>query len=333
MKVFRYLLFPIMPVYFAVTWLRNKLYDLGIKSSKSYPIPVLAVGNLSTGGTGKTPMIEYLIRLLQKDHKLATLSRGYKRQTKGFVLADTKTTVDAIGDEPFQFYQKFKDTITVAVDGNRQRGIDNLLALPNAPEVILLDDAFQHRKVTAGFYILLTTYANLYIKDYILPAGDLREPRSGAKRAHVIVVTKCPETITEGEKQEIISNLKPQAHQEVFFSTISYSTNVLSKNREIALQDLSKFTLVTGIANASSLVDFLKAKGLDFEHLEYADHYMFTEADVKQISVLNCIVTTEKDYMRLKHYSSLQDKLYYLPITVSLDKPEQFKRLITAFVN
>ncbi|MBQ0769262.1 MAG: tetraacyldisaccharide 4'-kinase, partial [Bizionia sp.] len=182
MKLLRYLLFPIMPIYFVVTWLRNQLYDYGLKKSKTYHFPVLCVGNLSAGGTGKTPMVEYLIRLLKSDFKIATLSRGYGRETDGFVLGSAKANAKSLGDEPFQFYSKFSKDIMVAVDANRQQGIAKLRELLLKPEAIILDDAFQHRKVTAGLNILLTTYSNLYYKDFVLPTGDLREPRAGAKR-------------------------------------------------------------------------------------------------------------------------------------------------------
>ena len=171
MKLLRKIFFPIVPIYYVVTRLRNKLFDLNVFKSKSYNLPIICVGNLSVGGTGKTPMIEYLIRLLQDDNKLATLSRGYKRSTSGFKLANNDTRVDEIGDEPYQFHQKFKD-ILVAVDEDRQHGIEELLKLDNSPKIILLDDAFQHRKVEASFNILLTTYSNLYVDDILLPTGD-----------------------------------------------------------------------------------------------------------------------------------------------------------------
>jgi tetraacyldisaccharide 4'-kinase len=169
MKLLRYILFPAVPVYFLVTWLRNKLYDFGIKKSVSYNFPVLCVGNLSVGGTGKTPMIEYLIRLLKTDYKVATLSRGYKRKTKGFLLANENVSAETIGDEPFQFYSKFKHDILVAVDSDRRNGIKNLQN--HNPDIVLLDDAFQHRKVNPEFNILLTTYANPYFKDIVLPTA------------------------------------------------------------------------------------------------------------------------------------------------------------------
>ncbi|WP_339754849.1 tetraacyldisaccharide 4'-kinase [uncultured Winogradskyella sp.] len=332
MKFIRIILFPIVPIYYIVTWLRNKLYDLGIKYSKSYDFPVVCVGNLSTGGTGKTPMIEYLIRLLKDDNSIATLSRGYKRKTEGFVLADENTNVNSIGDEPFQFYSKFNDII-VAVDGNRQSGITQLRKLKQQPDVILLDDAYQHRKVKAGFNILLTAYNNLYYKDIVLPTGNLREPSSGAKRADIIVVTKCRKDISEDEKNMIISKIKLQNHQKLFFSYIDYADTVISSFKSLKLATLQKFTLVTGIANAKPLVDFLANKGLKFDHLEYGDHYNFKASDIEDFADKSLIITTEKDYVRLSNNESLKDNLYYLPIQIKIDKAEIFNTAITSFIS
>mgnify|MGYP000698797644 CR=1 FL=1 len=333
MKLLRYLLFPIVPIYFLVSWAINLMYDLGLKQSKSYNLPIICVGNLSVGGTGKSPMIEYLIRLLQSDYNLATLSRGYKRETKGFKLADESDSAKTIGDEPFQFYNKFKNQIKVAVDANRQEGIAELLALKNKPNVILLDDAFQHRKVKAGLNVLLTTYNNLYCKDIVLPTGNLREPRSGAKRAQIIVVTKCPESITEKQKQTIKAKLNLAAKQQVFFSSISYSENVFSINKTLNVLELKKFTLVTGIANASPLVEFLKMKDLEFNHLNFKDHHIFSKTELENLAKLDCIVTTEKDFMRLKSVRVLQDKLFYLPIEVLIDNKDLFDKIILNFVS
>ena len=332
MKLLRIVLFPIVPIYYSVTWLRNKLYDAGIKSSKSYDFPVICVGNLSTGGTGKTPMIEYLVRLLIKNKKVATLSRGYKRVTKGFLLADENTNVDTIGDEPFQFYKKFNDVI-VAVDEDRQNGIAELRHLNPQPQVILLDDAYQHRKVKAGFNILLTSYQKLYTKDIVLPTGNLREPKSGADRADVIVVTKCPEDISSSEKEKITKEIDPKPHQNVFFSKIYYGENAISANGQIRLKDLPKFTLVTGIANAKPLVNFLNSQSLDFEHLEYGDHYNFTIKDIELFEQKELILTTEKDYMRLLDNESLKSTLYYLPISIDIDNTEKFNNLILEFLS
>jgi tetraacyldisaccharide 4'-kinase len=331
-KILRIILFPIVPIYFSVTWLRNRLYDLGIKSSKSYNLPVICVGNLSTGGTGKTPMIEYLIHLLKDKKKIATLSRGYKRLSHGFVLADDNANTDTVGDEPFQFYRKFKK-IHVAVDENRQHGIAELLALNPRPEVILLDDAFQHRKVNSGLNIMLTAFDSLFYKDMVLPTGNLRESRRGADRAQIIVVTKCPKDLRALKKNEILRRIKPKAHQTVFFSSINYASNVKSLNSEVELTNLSKFTLVTGIANAKPLVEFLHSKHLDFNHLEYGDHYSFKPSDIEFLEAKELIVTTEKDYVRLSEIESLRDKLYYLPIDLKIDKPEVFNRIITDYTD
>ena len=333
MKLLRKILFPLVPIYFLATWLRNKLFDLGVKKSISFNLPIICVGNLSVGGTGKSPMVEYLINLLKDNYRVATLSRGYKRKTEGFQIANDTSSAQSIGDEPFQFYTKFKNEIVVAVDSDRRNGIENLKNLENSPELILLDDAFQHRKVKAGFNILLTTFDNPYFKDIVLPTGNLREPIGGAKRANIIVVTKCPKELNEIEKQAIIKNINPKEYQHVFFSSISYSNSVISFNASKNIDDLKYFSLVTGIANASPLVDFLKDKNLKFDHLNFKDHHEFTLKDIENLNKKELIVTTEKDFMRLKQYDSLKDKLFYLPIEVCIDNDLKFNKLVTGFVN
>ncbi|MCK0110338.1 tetraacyldisaccharide 4'-kinase [Flavobacteriaceae bacterium S0825] len=330
MKLLRNILLPIVPIYYGVTWLRNVLYDKGVFKSKSYDFPVICVGNLSVGGTGKTPMIEYLIRLLKDNYKLATLSRGYKRSTDGFQIANDMSSAETIGDEPYQFYSKFKG-ITVSVDANRQHGISKLQSLKN-PDVILLDDAFQHRKVDAGFNILLTTYDKLYIDDITLPTGDLREPKSGAKRANVIVVTKCPKDITIEERSKLKHRLQPKSHQEVFFSTIDYSSTIYSNSDNVNLSGLKdeNFTLVTGIANAIPLVNFLNDEGYNFEHINFKDHHIFTDADIEALNEKEIIVTTEKDFTKLGN-KLIENKLYYLPIETKIFEHEKFNKILLAF--
>ena len=332
MKLLRKILIPIVPVYYLITWLRNLLYDFGVKTSVSFPIPVICVGNLSTGGTGKTPMIEYLIQLLKDDYKIATLSRGYKRKTKGFLLANEHVTSENIGDEPYQFYSKFGSETQVAVDSNRVNGITQLLQNTNTPEVVLLDDAFQHRKVKAGFNILLTTYQKPYFKDIVLPTGDLREPKNGAKRANIIVVTKCPSGITKKEKSLFLKQINAKHEQYVFFSSISYSEEIVSIASKMNLTDLEDFSLVTGIANATPLVKYLKSKNLSFEHLNFKDHHEFSKEDISKFESKKIILTTEKDFMRLRQYKSLEDKLYYLPIKVKVEENNKFDSLVKAFV-
>ncbi|MBA6153307.1 tetraacyldisaccharide 4'-kinase [Gelidibacter gilvus] len=333
MKLLRYLLFPIVPIYYLVTWFRNKLYDWGVKKSTSYDFPVICVGNLSVGGTGKSPMIEYLIRLLKSEHHLATLSRGYKRQTEGFVIADENASASSIGDEPFQFYQKFEDII-VSVDANRVHGISQLTALSNPPEIILLDDAYQHRKVKAGFNILLTAFDDLYTKDILLPTGNLREPRQGADRADIIVVTKCPENLSEERKAHIVKGINPLRHQHVFFASIVYATSVRNNSDQLELRTLKNrpFTLVTGIANPKPLVVYLKSLGLEFEHLKYKDHHDFSETDIIGLKQKPLIVTTEKDMVRLQPRFKESGVLYYLPIEIRIDRPSEFDTLIGNFV-
>ncbi|MEM5564099.1 tetraacyldisaccharide 4'-kinase [Psychroserpens sp. AS72] len=334
MKLLRKILFPIVPIYYFVTWLRNKCYDLGWKSSKSYSLPVICVGNLSTGGTGKTPTIEYLICLLKTQFEVATLSRGYKRETSGFIIANEKATATSIGDEPFQFYSKFKD-VTVSVDANRQHGIEQLLKLKQ-PDVILLDDAFQHRKVKASFNILLTSYNDLYSDDIVLPTGNLREPRSGAKRAQIILVTKCPVSLSSSEKEIIKKKLQPLKEQEVYFSSISYSETVFSLNEASTLKQFEgeKITVVTGIANPLPFLEYLKSKSIDFEHLNFKDHHEFSTSEMELLKQKDIVLTTEKDFVRLKAGFKTQSKqLWYVPISFKIDDHVGFDTQIVSHVN
>ena len=329
----RKILFPFSILYGAVMLLRNKLYDRGILSSKKFDLPVIAVGNLSMGGTGKSPMVEYLISLLKPHYKLATLSRGYRRNTSGYLLLTGQESAAGVGDEPLQFKSKFKE-LMVAVDERRSHGIQQLLQEATPPEVIILDDAFQHRKVKAGFYILLTSYTHLYKSDLVLPAGNLREPAAGAKRANIIIVTKCPEDLSVEEQEKIKKTLKPKAGQEVFFSRISYHEEIYSRNRSLKLKDLQKtpFTLVTGIANPKPLVSYLEEQGLKFEHREFKDHHNFSEEEIRSLQHEELILTTEKDYMRLKNEIS-REKIFYLPIqTLFLNGEADFDTRVKNYV-
>ena len=312
----RKILFPFSILYGGIMLLRNKLYDRGIMSSKKFDLPVIAVGNLSMGGTGKSPMVEYLVNLLKPDYKIATLSRGYRRKTSGYILLSGQESAAEVGDEPLQFKSKFKDVL-VAVDESRSHGIEQLLKEANRPEVVILDDAFQHRKVKAGFYILLTSYSNLYKNDLVLPAGNLREPATGAKRANLIVITKCPDDLGIEEQEEIKRRIKPKAGQEVYFSSIGYSEEIYSRNINLKLKELQKspFTLVTGIANPKPLMEHLEKQGLRFEHRAFKDHHNFTEEEIRSLQHEELILTTEKDYMRLKNEIS-REKIFYLPIRI-----------------
>jgi len=315
MNFLRKILFPFAILYGLITQIRNFLFDSGILKSYAFNVPVIAVGNLSVGGTGKTPQIEYLIRLLSADYKIATLSRGYKRKSKGFVLAGPSSTAESLGDEPFQFYQKFPQ-IQVAVDANRRNGIEQLLAQKNKPEIILLDDAFQHRKVSAGFYILLTAYNDLYSDDFILPTGNLRESRKGAKRANIIVVTKCPPDLSESEQEIIRKKINPHFGQELFFTMISYDGQVFSENGALNVNDIktTKKVLLAGIAKPQSFFEYLQS-GNDLV-LEFPDHHHFSDDEIAEIGNKangKMILTTEKDYVRLK--GKIGDSpVYFLPI-------------------
>jgi tetraacyldisaccharide 4'-kinase len=260
------------------------------------------------------------------------LSRGYKRASSGFLIADEQATALSIGDEPFQFYSKFKDVI-VAVDSNRRRGISNLID-KKQPDIILLDDAFQHRKVKAGFSILLTAYGELYSNDFVLPTGNLREPKSGAKRANVIIITKCPETLSEAEKAIIKKDLKPLPSQVVFFSSIVYSQRILNEKEDLGLNELKgdTFTLVTGIANPKPLQDYLEHKGLQFEHLNFKDHHNFTDEEILSLKTKKRILTTEKDYVRLLPYFKDSDALFYLPIAFKIEQSKLFEETLHSFL-
>jgi len=322
MGFLRKLLFPFSIIYGLVTTLRNHFYEKGWFESFAYDFPVLCVGNLSTGGTGKSPMIEYLIVFLKDDYNIAVLSRGYKRKTSGYIEVIENATAEEVGDEPLQFKQKFPD-VTIAVCADRREGISKL---KKKADVILLDDAFQHRKVKASLNILLTPYNDLYIDDMILPAGNLREPKCGAKRADIIVVTKCPKKIPYSKMQEIQYRLALKPNQKLYFSSIGYDTNIYGKTEELPLGYLSnkKFTLVTGIANPKPLVDFLNDENFNFEHIKYADHHHFSETEISALQKKELILTTEKDFVRLAPKLN-KFALYYLPIkTEILNKKDKF---------
>jgi len=336
MKFIRFLLFPFTIIYSIVTTIRNYFFDIGLFTSTSFKKPIIAVGNLSVGGTGKTPQREYLIKLLKSNYKIGVLSRGYGRKTKGFVLVDKTKNAEEVGDEPLQFFKKFND-ITVVVDENRVHGIEQLIKT----DVVLLDDAFQHRKVKAGFYVLLTKYNELFSNDFVLPTGNLRERRIGAKRADIVVVTKCPKTIDALEKKELQQLIGRYFNGPVFFSTIHYSDTLFSNtDTEITTSDLSEYEvlLVTGIANSKPLKIHLSELNCAFKHVKFSDHHQFAEKEIANLkhqftalkSKNKIILTTEKDFVRL---SNRIENLYYLPIeTTFLENQLKFDALITNYV-
>jgi tetraacyldisaccharide 4'-kinase len=302
------------------------------------------VGNLATGGTGKTPMTEYLISLLKVDFKTATLSRGYKRKTIGFAIADKDTTALEIGDEPMQFHQKFPD-VTIAVGEERVVAIPQLLHQKPETEVIILDDAFQHRQIKAGLNIILTDYSNLYTRDFILPAGDLRDVRSSSKRADIIIVTKCKADISETEKKNIIAEINPTANQQVYFTTIVYGNAYHLFTKEVIdIEHDYSILLVCGIANPKPLKEHLAKHADSYDMLRYADHHIFHSNDLQDIrqhfkkinSDNKVVLTTEKDAVRLEKFEQeLKDfPIYVVPIEHQFlfNEAEMFKDSITGFI-
>jgi len=335
MNLIRKILFPFAILYGFITSIRNFLFDKGILKSTSFDVPVIAVGNLSVGGTGKTPQIEYLIRLLSDKYRIATLSRGYKRKSEGFVLADASSNAEILGDEPFQFYQKFPN-IQVAVEANRTNGITQLLSQKIKPEIILLDDAYQHRKVKAGFYILLTAFGDLYADDFMLPTGNLRESRSGADRANIVVVTKCPKNLSNEKQEEIRLKLKLNRSQQIYFSFIDYDEEVYNEEEKIAVSEIKSETkvLLAGIAKPKPFFDYLKNE--NDECLTFPDHHHFSETDLSEIqnkAQNKKIITTEKDFVRLKD-AKMASILYYLPIkSTFINHKQNFDTSILEYIN
>ena len=332
MNLLRKILIPFSLLYGGIAALRNYFYDRGWFKSKSFDKPVICVGNLSVGGTGKSPMIEYLIEFLRKEFRVAVLSRGYKRRTTGFREVMLDSTVQEVGDEPLQFKQNFPK-VRIAVCANRQEGIEKL---QGKADVILLDDAFQHRRVRASTNILLTPFNDLYISDFVVPSGRLREFKSGAKRADIIVVTKCPEGGAYSNLQKVQMKIKLQEHQKIYFSKIGYEEWIYGPTEKLSLYYLQdkKFTLVTGIAKPKPLVEFLKRKQFIFKHKKYPDHHDFSPSEVSKLKKNEIILTTEKDYMRLQPKLG-KFAIYYLPIKTLIlrDQDSFFKKTILESIN
>lgn len=344
LKSFRYLLFPVSLVYGAVIWLRNWLFDKNILRSSAFNFPIICVGNIAVGGTGKTPMVEYLIRLLQNDFNTATLSRGYKRKTKGFAIANEYTTALEIGDEPMQFHNKFPG-VAVCVGEERLVAIPQLLHDRPDTNVIILDDAFQHRTVRAGLNIVLTAYNNLFTRDLLLPAGDLRDVRASMKRANIILVTKCKSDLTGAEKLAVTNEIKPRNGQSVFFTEIVYGKPYhLFNNEEAAIDRSASILLLCGIANPSPLKDHLAKSFSSYDMLRYPDHHIFNSDDLADIKKHfkkmqqdnKIILTTEKDAVRLvKFAEELKNfPVYVLPIEhqFMFNEAEVFDNLVKGFV-
>ena len=325
-----FLLAPISWIYGFVVWLRNLLYDDHILRSTKLSIPTICVGNLAVGGTGKTPMAEYLLSLLSANYKVALLSRGYGRKTHGFRLANEHDTAQTIGDEPMQIHLRFPD-IPVAVCADRVKGVKQLQHLYPDLQCVILDDAYQHRSLSCGFYILLTPYDCLYTNDHMLPWGRLRDLPNQSHRANVVVVTKCPEQMQPIERRIVSNNLQLASYQHLFYSSIGYAP--------IAVD--STPLLVTGIANPMPLLHHMQQQFPDTELFAFPDHHVFTNQDIIRIKEkaehYEHIVTTEKDYMRLLQTSlihELGDKLHVVRIQTNLGiDQDTFNREVLLYVS
>jgi tetraacyldisaccharide 4'-kinase len=340
----RFLLLPIAVVYGVVIWVRNKLFDRNILKSTSFNLPLICIGNVSVGGTGKSPMTEYLLELLQNRYKVATLSRGYRRKTKGYALASPQTTALDIGDEPMQFHLKYP-RIAVAVGEQRIEAIPQLLQDRPETQVIILDDAFQHRHVKAGLNILLTDYNNLYTRDFYLPTGDLRDSRGSARRAQLIVVTKCPEDLDESGRQKVVAEIKPLENQQVFFATLSYGTpyHIISNAARPLHKDM-EVLLACGIANPKPLKAYLEGQTATYEIMAYKDHHIFSIDDLNALirrfdgmpEGQKIMLTTEKDGVRLLKFRNELETLplYVLPVRhrILFNQTEAFNHAILNFI-
>lgn len=344
-------LLPLSWLYGIGIGFRNALFDLGILKSKSFQTPVISVGNITVGGSGKTPHVEYLIRLLQKHSKVAVLSRGYKRKSKGYVLAGKDTTMTDIGDEPYQMHRKFKD-VYVAVDKDRCHGIEQLTTAPETKDtdVILLDDAFQHRYVKPGINILLVDYHRLIIYDKLLPAGRLREPMSGKTRADIVIVTKCPNDLKPMSFRVLSRAMNLYPYQQLFFTHLVYGDLLpLFSECNGNLPDSKENTnamLLTGIASPEQLERDMKPHYKTVTPLRFSDHHQFNASDAElinrsfaQLPHPRVIITTEKDSTRLEDLDGLSEEvrhsIFVLPVEVKvmLNQEEKFNDTIVNYVH
>ncbi len=342
-RVLKFILFPFAVLYDSITSIRNILFDYGIFRSISFQSVLITVGNLTVGGTGKTPHIEYLIRLVQNQFKTATLSRGYGRKTQGVLIADPTATADKIADEPMQFYLKYGKNITVAVGEKRTLAVPKIMLHQPDNEIILLDDAFQHRNIRADLQILLSDYQRPFYQDFLLPAGRLRENRKGAKRADIIIVSKCPPDLKIEQKQEIRQQIQRYSHPKtpIFFTAIRYLKPI---SLECKFSQISKsILLVTGIAQTDTLLQKLRADYQIVKHLKYPDHAHYDTNRIREIQMVYhkkrvefpdlTILTTEKDFVKLNNpdFAVFGQKfpVFYLPIEIYfLEKSDDFDQLI-----
>ena len=329
MNKLKFLLFPLSIFYLIITNIRNSLYDLDIFKSHSFNVPLVGVGNISSGGTGKTPFVEYLLKKYSKTFKTVLISRGYKRSSKGFQKANRSSSPLSIGDEPYQIFKKFKN-IQVAVDKNRVNAVSKILNDHPDTNLVLLDDSFQHRKIRPKLNILLTTYSNPFFNDCILPVGSLRESKSSYQRADIVIVTKCPEKIDKTKSKSLKDQLNIKSHQTLFYTTISYNSRLKGDyHQDINSLNKQKIFLVTGIADSSKFVNFLKKNEIDFDHYSFSDHHNYTQKEINKIenSGDNLVVTTEKDFQKIQ-FIERKNKWSYLEIEVKfLEKEDEFDNL------
>lgn len=336
----RWYLYPFSLVYGLITSLRNTFYDLGIFKSTRFSTPIICVGNLSVGGSGKSPMVMYLANYLATYLRTGVLSRGYGRVTKGYHVTNYESNYKDVGDEAMQLFERYKNKFVIAVNEERVPGAKKLIQDMDLG-VLVLDDAMQHRKIKPGFSILMTDYSDPYFKDYVLPAGNLRESRKGARRADIIMVSKCPPDLTPEKKQYFLSRIKPRKHQQVFFSSIAYDETIIGIAKSLPDNNLAYYDvlLVTGIANPKPLLSHLGQFTKRIKHLKFPDHHNFSDQDIKNIlseykklGEYKILLTTEKDFTRLKTFDYLRDLLYYWPINVVIDEKEKFNQTILNYV-
>jgi tetraacyldisaccharide 4'-kinase len=345
-------LYPFSLIYGLITGIRNFLYDSNLLASYEFNLPLICVGNITVGGTGKTPHTEYLINLLNEKHRIATLSRGYKRKSKGFLIASPASAVKDIGDEPLQIYRKFPD-ITVAVDKNRVHGVNYILK--NRPEtsVIILDDGFQHRRIKPGLTLLLSDFERFMMKDHLLPYGNLRESLDNIRRADVILITKSPENISPIERRLVVKDIEKAPYQKLFFTSLKYKNPVPlfgGAGDEVFANDSLKkdisIVLVTGIANPQPLKEFVENSYGEVSHIDFHDHHKFTEEDLGKIftswdnlkSDHKYIFTTEKDAVRIQEFTNIAEpyrsSFFYIPVGIYFlnGDQEEFDNLIIEYV-
>lgn len=345
LRSFRLFLFPLAIIYGAVIKTRNLLYERNIIKSVEFNLPIICVGNVCVGGTGKSPMVDYLVKLLKKKYEIATLSRGYKRRTSGYLLANENSTDIEIGDEPMQFHLGHPD-IAVAVGEKRIEAIPQLLYDRPQTKLIILDDAFQHREIYAGLNIILTDYSNLFTRDFFLPTGDLRDERASMKRAQLIVVTKCPLNLTEHERFLLIKEISPEPEQQIFFTAIQYGKPYhLVSGEKIELNKEMEVMLVCGIANPFPLTQYIHEYTKTYDAMFFSDHHLFSIDDLTEIknrfdflSEKNKIIlTTEKDAVRLiKFKEKLIDiPIYVIPISLEFlfNQCTEFDQKVSEYVS